>query len=191
MDFVIGLVVGILVAGAAGTFAVWYFLRDPTPFVVPRALPSVDEPAMTATMTEAFLNQQLSETFAVVAGAAPARGPFQIQLNRAFLDVHPERRATISASIAVAAGPIKVALRPVTEIEFQPQVGGVRIFVTKIQLQGVSIPRAWVDGFLHEIVADGETEINSILQPIQSVAHLELFDLETSETTLVLKFRGA
>lgn len=149
-----------------------------------------DDPVLITIMTEAFLNQQLGETFAVGATAAPARLPFQVQLTSAVLDVHPERRATITVAVVLSAGPLKVPLRPVAELEFVPQPGHVRILVTKIQLQGVTIPRAWIDRFLNEFVASAETQMNSTLQHISRDTHVELFDLETTESTLVLKFRG-
>lgn len=164
--------------------------RDMTPVKVSPAPPWADEALMITIMTEAFLNQQLGETLLADGMAVPARLPFQIQMTGAALDLHPERRATITVAIVVVAGPLRVPLRPVAALEFLPQVGRVRISVTKIQLQGVTIPRAWVDRFLNEIVANAETQMNSTLQHIQSDTHVELFDLETTESTLVLKFRG-
>lgn len=149
-----------------------------------------DDPVLITIMTEAFLNQQLGETFAAGAVSTPSHLPFQIRMIGLSLNIRPERRATVSADISVVAGPLKVRFRPVTEIEFLPQLGRVRIFVTKIQVQGLTIPRAWVDRFLSQIIADAEMKMNATLEQVQADVRIELFDLETTESTLVLKFRG-
>lgn len=190
MDFVLGLVAGILLTGLVVGAGLWFFLRERAPVSLPPSVPvSVEHPAMLTTVSEGLINKILAQALGEAVVPPPSRGPFKIKLNGAQIDLVPERRARIISELVVSTGPLKLALHPVVEILFEPQNGRVRIILVNIQLAGVNIPRVWVDGFIQEIIAASQLKMNSTLQQLQTEIGAALFDLETNDQAMILKFR--
>ncbi len=195
MDFFIGLGVGILVTLIAGAGALYFFLRDNTS-PLPQPLPAKNaQPVVTVMLVESFLNQQLRDALAnqnraePVSASAPApRTPFRIQLHNAALDVQPERRARFVAQITAHAWNLNVTLNPVAELEFLAQAGRVKILVGRVQVHGVTVPRALIDTFLNQVVATAEEKMNHSLAQLREDTRVELAELESTDDLMILKF---
>jgi hypothetical protein len=193
MELVIGFLAGILAALFLGGIGIYLFLREDNPVVVPDAPPSSNEIAsVTVILLESFLNQQLAQL--MVTDAAPstaqALGPVKFKLNGASLDLQPESRARLTVQLTATAWNLNLNLRPVTAFTLLPQKGRARIIVTEIELHGVKIPRKWVDSFIQNYVTDAEAKLNQSLVQLERDTNVELFELETSEDMLILKFRS-
>lgn len=196
MDYAIGFVLGILVAALIGFLAVYLLLRDKTPPALPLvSLPAPGSAAVTILVSEQFINQQLQQLFISDAGGAPNApvipqtfGPVTIKPNGAQIDFLPERHARLSIRLTATALGITINLRPVAEFVLMPQSGRIRILVTRILLEGVNIPRQWVESFINAYVAGAEQQLNHFFRQLQDETHVNLADIETSGDVLILKF---
>ncbi len=198
MDFLIGIVGGIVLMLIVAGIALYFFLRDTSPVSLAEATPPTTNPAVTVLLVESFLNQQLRDALAnenaqaqnKAAATTDAPGPFQIKLNDAALNVLPERRALLTAQLTARAWNFTINLRPVTDFYFVPQDGRVKIIVTRVQVQGITIPRALIDNTVNEIVETAQAKLNHSLAQLQRDTNVMLTEIETTEDLLVLKFGG-
>lgn len=203
MDFWIGLGVGIAATFVAtlvvGALVLYFLLRDPST-VVPQIepAPEITAPAVTVLMVEPFLNQQLRAALEIEAKelqqetiqVTHARVPFGIKLNQAALQVHAARRADFTAQMSVSAWGLKINVRPTTEFFFVPQAGRVKILVTRVQIQGFTVPRKLIENFIDEVVELAQARLNHSLVQLQQDTGVELADIETTEDLMILKFNG-
>lgn len=195
-DFLVGLAAGIAGTLIAAGVALYFFLRDPSPVPIPESNRSTANPAVTVLLVESFLNQQLREQLAnenaqsqnKAAATADAPGPFQIKVNDAALNVLSERRARLTAQLTARAWNFKINLRPAAEFYFVPQDGRVKIIVTQVQVQGITIPRALIDNTVNEIVETAQAKLNHSLAQLQRDTNVTLTEIATTEDLLVLKF---
>lgn len=186
---------GVGAAILIGSIALYFFLRDTTPISIPESSPGAANPAVTVLLIESFLNQQLRDALANanassqnVTAAPTNASPFNIKLNDAALDVQPERRAQLTAQLTASAWNFKINLRPITEFYFVPQDGRVKIIVTKVMVQGFTIPRALIDNLVNEIVATAQAKLNHSLAQLQRDTNVTLSEIETTQDLLILKF---
>lgn len=198
MEYIIGIVIGIVIALVIGAVAPYFFLSDKQPVVVPPLSTASDSaiPAMTTFLTVSFLNQQLQKIFlpgssGASGDTAPASqklGPVKIRMNGADIQLLPERTARLTAHLTATAIGINIGLAPVTEFTFLPEAGRARIFVNKISLEGINIPRHWVEGFIESYISEAETKLNQILGQLEQETNITLTAIETSPDLLTLKF---
>lgn len=197
MEYAIGIVVGILLAVLAGIIAAYFFFRDKSPVEIPPSSPPPSgAAAITALITESFLNDQLRQILVSdeptgTASRTPVPqsfGPLKIKLNGASIKLLPDRRARLTIRLTGSAIGINLNLRPVTEFAFLLEPGRVRILITRILLQGITIPRQWVDSFISSYVASAEEQLNSYLNVTQDAMRVNLTELETADELLIVKF---
>ncbi len=197
MEFFLGLVVGFILAAIVGAAGAYLFLRDTRPIPPPAAALAATEPALTVTMIESLLNQQMRET--LVAGAleasqtapgAKARVPFKMKLKEAQLDVQPGSRGKLIAQMTVSMGPVIMDVRPITELYFVVQAGKLRILVSQVQLHGATVPRDWIEATMNELIGPAEAKFNQPLAQVGQEMNVALADVETTDEMLILKFRG-
>lgn len=190
MDFFIGLIVGIVVTILIGGTAAYFFLRDTAKLLVPAPNP-VANPAVTVILIEPFLNQQLREVLASqpLPVQTDAASPFKLQVNNVALDVLPEARAEFITQLTVTAWNFKLNVRPVAELAFVAETGRVRIFVSRVHLGGITVPRVLIDRLVNEIVASAEAKLNYTLSQFQNETHIRIAALETTNEWMILKFK--
>ncbi len=196
MEFVGGLVVGILVAVVIGAVALVLLLRDTGPVISTEPLPPDIAPSVTVFMTEPFLIQQLREALAseVVETQTEIQQtplghiPLKIKINEALLDVLPGSRAQFTARMTFTAWSFPLSLRPVTEIAFMPRGGRVEIVINHIQIRGINVPRALVDNFVNEVLETAKARLNHSLTQLQRDTGVQLTKIETTHDLLILEF---
>src|SRR5689334_4466250 len=111
MEFLFGLLSGILLTVVLAAAVIWFLLRNSKPPILPSTAPTVSgSPVMVTTLSETLINRALAETVGGNAAPVPIRGPFKLKLNAIHMDVQPERRALITTEILVATGPLKITL---------------------------------------------------------------------------------
>ncbi|HZQ09043.1 MAG TPA: hypothetical protein VFD70_20870, partial [Anaerolineae bacterium] len=64
MEFVLGIVVGVLLAFSVAAMSVWLLLRDSSTAPLPKPQTPVGAPVVMIVLVESFLNDQLRETLA-------------------------------------------------------------------------------------------------------------------------------
>lgn len=191
MELVIGFVVGIVVTLLLGGVAAYLLLHDDSPLAVPETPPDGNKAAsVTVIVLEPFLNAQLAQLMAAegAPSSGQAVGPVKFKVNGARLDLKRERQARLTVQLTATAWNLNVNFRPITEFTLMPQNGRARIVVNQIELGGVKIPRQWVDSVIKDYVADAEAKLNQTLAQLEKDTSVELYELETSEDMLVLKF---
>ncbi len=140
-------------------------------------------------LTVPFLNQQLRKVLvAETGGGEQSVGPVKIKMLDAELELLPGCNARLATPLTATAIGLSVRLRPVTEFVLRPEAGQARIEVTKLQIEGINIPRQWVEGFLRAYVADAEATLNKILGQIAKETDVQLGEIETTSDLLTLKF---
>lgn len=197
MDYVIGFIVGLIIAVLVGGLAAYLLLRDKNPVEIPSLPSASDVPAaITILLAESFVNAQLQQLFGGDGSANPSNapaisqsfGPVKIKLNSAQLNLLPAQHARLTIRLTATALGLNVNLRPAAEFVLLPQTGRIRILVTRILLEGVNIPREWVVGFINSYIAGAEERLNGTLRQLQQETNVKLSDIETSGDVLILKF---
>lgn len=196
MEFLLGVLSGVVLAAIAGAVGVWWLVRDPGAVsrseiapTLPPALLGV--PVVTVTLAESFLNHQLHTALAGNAlGAAESSdgGLFQFQLEDAALDVRPGQRALFSARLSVAAWNFRLGIRPVSELAFTLREGRVRLVVERVQLARFNVPRALVERVVSQILTTAEAKLDQSLLPFERETGVKLTALESTDGTLILRF---
>jgi hypothetical protein len=196
MDFWLGLAAGIIATLLLGVLAVYFFVRDSSPPLVHESTPPDGRTAVTVMMIESFLNQQMrdalgSETVELeheAERATQARVPLKIKLREAALDIQDGRRAEFAAQLTASAWGLNLDLRPVTELQFVPQEGRVKIVVRRVRVRGLTVPRSLIDSFVNEVVETAEAKLNHSLAELQRDTNVTLTDIESTDDLLILKF---
>jgi hypothetical protein len=196
MDFLFGVMVGVIATLAAGGLAAWLLNRRDAALPVPVEEHLPGEAAVAVMMLESFLNHQLRDALADEAielqletqEATHARLPLKLKLNSASLDVQPGRRAVFTAQLTVSAWGLQLGLRPTTEFLFVLQGEAIKLRVVTVRVAGFNVPRALVDRFVSEVVETAEARLNHSLMLLQRDTHVKLSDLETTEDLMILKF---
>lgn len=196
MEFIFGIVVGIIASVVVVALALWWVLRKSVETPIPE-LPALDgQPAVMVMLIEPFLNRQLREALSTETDevehraymATQERLPLDLKLVDASLDVQTGRRARFTAELTASALGLKVSVRPITSMYFVPQGGRVKIMITNVEIGGFHVPRVLFDRFANEVVATAEAKMNHSLLQLQQDTGVQLADLETTEDLLILKF---
>ncbi len=194
MEFVLGIVVGVLLACSVAAMGVWLLLRDSSTAPLPKLQTPVGAPVVMVVLVESFLNDQLRETLAAqpiqVEEEIPHadRALFDLKLNDASLKVEPGQRAQVIVKATVSKWGLKLKLHPITELRFVLNRGRVQLDVENVQVSGWHVPRIVIDRFVSALIAAGEAKLNQSLAQVEQDMHVELCEIETTEDTMILKF---
>lgn len=196
MEFLVGLVVGIIVTLLLGAVGLFFFLRDTRPVTAVEPIPPEVAPSVTVFMTEPFLIQQLREALASevletqteIQQTPLGRIQLKIRMDQAMLDILPQARAQFTALMTFTAWSIPLSLRPVTEFTILPRAGRVEIIINHIQIRGINVPRALVDNFVNEVLERAQARLNHSLLQLQTDTGVQLSKIDSTHDLLILEF---
>ena len=189
MKFILGVVVGIVVlAGIAGgviLFGLVPVTRSPILTAVqgsvasaaalqPLAQQSTDNADMIITLSERFMNQQMT------AGMTQGGGVENPQL-----DLHDGGAANFTGTVPVNAL-FKANIN--ASLQFSVQNGSIVLDITNVDVGGFGVPSSLIQPQVDQIKSTAETQLNQQFSNLTASTGLHLQSLTTTENSLTLYF---
>jgi hypothetical protein len=203
MEFILGVITGLVMAGALAALAIWLIARRSMSAPTPESgAPASAAPAVMVAMVESFLDAQLREaiagTAAIPPGGQAAAEPktradgagegLRPQIRDTILDIQPGLSALLTSTIAIRVLGIHVEARPVTRLAFYMDGGRVGIRIKDVHIGRVNIPRPVVYFFIQDVIERAQARLNRTLAQIENDTGVVLTDLSTTDDLMVIKF---
>jgi hypothetical protein len=129
-------------------------------------------PDMTVTLSERYMNLQMTKSMTNSAESNPQ------------IDLHANNLADVSST--VRAGFLTV--RPKASVSFAVQNGRVVISVLRVDVGGFGVPSSLIEPQINSLKQNAETELNKQFANLQTTSGLKLQSLSTTENSLTLNF---
>lgn len=179
--FILGLLSVMALAGVVGAGLVATTrAASSAPITYGAAAPvpaQVQNPDMTITLSERFMNQQLQ-------AGMPSNG----DVRDVSLDLHTGNRADVNSSITVSFFGSNIDLRPRAALFLSVQNGRVTITVGQIDVGGFGIPSSLVESQAAQLRQTAEQQLNQQLTQFTATTGLKLQSAATSEDSVTLVF---
>lgn len=131
-----------------------------------------NEPDMTITLSERYLNRQMTQSMPGSAQSQPS------------IDLHVNNLADVSSTVRAGF----LTLRPKASVSFSVVNGRIVITVLRVDVGGFGVPNSLIEPQINSLKQNAETELNKQFANLQTTSGLKLQSLSTTENSLTVVF---
>lgn len=179
MDFILGLLTGVILTFLLGAAGLFYLTRSPRTDFPESDPPPNGPPDASVMLAQDFIAAEISKSLRQA----------DKRLIGARLELQPGNRAELDVGIRVDVLNLQVTVQPHVALRFRLTRGRVRVRVLDMNIGRVRMPIMLVRGIVEQLLRRAESELNEPLALIESTAHIRAVDLQTDETLLILNFK--